>query len=1028
VKWFLIGSLCLLCSASLVRGDAAADLYNQGSAALAAEQYDAAATAFDSIITGYPLSANIDEVHIRAGFAYLHAGKYPEAVDRLSKEIAPDAKPEFRGTALYFTALAQFSEAQKNSDKNQANSQFSTAIDTLTTLINLVTTAPTPDNKGYLEQAIYYRALAEFLKSDDDAAEKDLLTLIQQYPASLSRPDYYLRLGGLYAVETNAAVTAKQPAAAVNALAQKALDAFDEVSRDPNALVQANEAIMSKAEILFLIAQLDANSTAGYEKALDAFRQVKRKDDMIPLQQKRLDDLRKAAQASAQANAASGVNALASDSSLLIGREANRLKDLQDGPDPIIQALIRMAECYVSMKQPDEARTILHRLVAHAKLTPEQQQEVDFQVLYSYVLGGQIDQANRALDDYLGKHAGDPQADSLSYQIAAKLMERKDYAGALDQANRSLRDFAQGRYAADAISLKAQALNRLGRIPESDAVIDDFLKANPTSPVANQMFLTKAQSEGSRGDFTTALSDYGKVKDNTSASMDLRAAADAGFIQTLNSLKKYDDLIAEAKSFQAQYPASKALPTVLLFSAMAMDQKHDPAAVAALQDVARKYPKDEAAPFALFYVVNVYERANNVPLMIQSASDLRNAFPESYALLVQAADAVSTVLLKQKKFDEAIALYQPLTNAKDPAIAAAARNKIGSVWLAAAKSLGYYQSMSLPMRAEAEKRLAAGEQMYLATLKDSSSQVEAVGEAFDGLIAAAKQRRSWGLLKDADLEGYFTKLGADLTAPDVLARLELTKAGLVFITKDGAKQYPAALDRFRKVIDANPGLHLTRQETNQYGELLLAAKDYPTALKVYNDLLAHAAANDNLTPADAYYGLGATYLAQGNIAQAKDYFVKMKALPGGALWHPKIADANFGIALGDEQSAQGADLDEAREIYSSLMQNPTAGVVLQAKAMLGYGRLLEKSGHCIVPTQAGPNEFGIHYYQEPNLLFGPAAPEQSAEGLYDAGQALAIAGHKGDARKSYDDLIKAYSATAPDWAAKAQAAEAILGQ
>jgi len=1026
VKWFLISSLCLLCSASLVRGDAAADLYNKAAQELAAEQYDQAATDFTSIITGYPLTPNIEDVRIRAGFAYLHAGKFDDAVAALAKQAAPNGKPDYRGTALYFTALAQFSKAQKETDKAKASADFSTAITTLTSLIQFAGTSTVAADKANIEQALYYRALANFLISDYDDAEKDLLQLVQQFPQSLSRPDYYLRLGSLYAVETNAAVTAKKDASTINADAQKALDAYDKVSTDPNALVQANEANMSKAEMYFLVAQLDTTTSAGYEKALAAFREVKRKDDMIPIQQKHLDDLRAAAQKTAQANAAnaaSGVGALANDTASVIARETNRLKDLQDGPDPIIQALIRMAECYVMMKQPDEARTILHRVAAHAKLTPDQQQEVDFQVLYSYVLGGQIDQANKALDDYLAKHAGDPNADSLSYQIGAKLLDRKDYAGALAQSQRSVKDFPNGRYVGDAIAMQAQALNRLGRIAESDAVVDNFLKANPTSPVANQMFLTKAQSEGTRGEFDKALADYGKVKDNASANMDLRGAADAGYIQTLNSLKRYDDLITESKTFVTTYPNSKALSTVLLFQGMAMDQKHDPGAVAALQAVAAKYPQDDAAPFALFYVVNLYQRANKVPEMIQAAADLRKAFPTSYALLVQAADAVSTVLLKQKKFDDAIALYQPLVDAKDPAVAAAARNKIGSIWLASAKSLGYYQSMQPAQRTEAEKRLATGEQMYVDVLKNSAD-TDAIGEAFDGLIAAAKQRRSWGLLKDSDLDGYLTKTTADLTDPAMQARVEMAKAGLVFITKDGAKDYPAALDRFKKVIDANPGIHLTRAETNQYGELLLAAKDYPTALKVYTDLLTNAAPNDNLAPADANYGIGATYLAQGDVAKASDYFKKMLT----ATWHPHIADANYGVALAEEKSAQGSDLDNAKQVYAGLMQNPGAGVVLQAKAMLGYGRVLETQGHCIVPTSVGPNDFGIYYYHQPNLLFGPAAPEQSAEGLYFAAQALDKAGHKPDARKDYDTIIQTYATTAPDWVEKAKAAEATLGQ
>jgi tetratricopeptide (TPR) repeat protein len=1026
VKWFLIGSVCLLCSANWVRGDAAGDLYNTGVTALQNEQYDAAAKAFDTIITGYPTSPNIDDVRIEAGFAYLHSGKFIEAVDRLSKQASDKKKPEYQATALYFTALAQFSMGQKETDKTKAGADLTQAAASLTTLINLVTTAPTPDNKAYLETSIYYRALAHYLRDDYDDAEKDLLQLTKspQFNASLSRPDYFLLLGSIYAVETNQAVTAKKPAEVIRPQADKSLAAFDQVSKDPNALVQANAANMSKAEILFLIAQLDS-TPGGYEKALDAYRQVRRKDDMIPLQQGRMEELRKKAQE--QARSRTSLASLANDISLLIGREEGRLKELQSGPDPIIQALLRMAECYVSMKQPDEARTILHRLVAHAALTPEQQQEVDFQILYSYVLGGQTDLADKALTDYLGKHAGDPQADSISYQIAAKLLERKDYAGALAQAERSRKDFPKGKYLADVITLQAQALTRLGRIPESNKLVDDFLKANPNSPQANSMLLSRAQNETSGGNLPAALADYQKVKDNASASPELQAAADAGYIQTLNSLKKFDDVITEAKAFATKYPASHALPSVLLFAGMALDQKHDPGTVAALQDVARKFPKDETAPFALFYVVNVYQRANNVPAMIQAANDLRKAYPEAYTFLVQAADAVSAISLKQKKFDDAIALYQPLAEAPKPDVAATARNKIGGIWLAAAKALGAYQSMPLPMRAEAEKRLSAAEQAYLGTLKSFPDQLDAVGDAFDGLVTATKQRHSWGLLKDADLEGQLAKLGAAFTDHEMQTRFELAEAGLVFITKDGAKQYPAALDRFKKVIGANPGLRLTRQETNQFGELLLAAQDYPTALKVYGDLLANAAPYDQVARGDGYYGLGATALGQGNMAQAKDYFSKLRELPGGGLWHPHILEADYGVALADEQSSQPADNETARQIYAQLMQAPQGGVTLQAKAMLGYGRLLEKSGNALKPTAAGPAENAVHYYQEPHTLYGPAVPALSAEGLFDAGQAYGKAGDKANAKKQYDDLLKAYGTTAPDWAAKAQAAEAKLG-
>ena len=154
--------------------------------------------------------------------------------------------------------------------------------------------------------------------------------------------------------------------------------------------------------------------------------------------------------------------------------------------------------------------------------------------------------------------------------------------------------------------------------------------------------------------------------------------------------------------------------------------------------------------------------------------------------------------------------------------------------------------------------------------------------------------------------------------------------------------------------------------------------------------------------------------------------MKMKALPGGSLWNPHIADANYGIALADEKSGDAAAADEAKAIYGSLMQVPD--ISLQAKAMLGYGRLLEKAGFGVKPAPQGPNENSIFYYREPHVhVYGFTVPALCAEGLYDAGQAYEKAGDKANAKKQYDELLKNYSTSAPDWAAKATAASAALG-
>ncbi len=993
---------------------------------MAAGQYTTAAAAFDQVINGYPTSPNIDDAHIGSGLAYLHLGDFDNAIKSLAKETALNAQPEYRATALYVTGQAQMSQAgafYKKDDKAGGNNAMAQAAGTLTTLIDYINKNPTPDNKDFQEDAIYYRALAQFQREDYADAESDLQLLLQQFSTSLKVPDYLLLLGNLYAVETNNAVTAKKSPEEIRAEAQKALDTFNRVSSDPNALVQGNEANMSKAQVLFLIAQLDSG-TDGYEQALEALRLVRRKQDMIDIQQERLNELEKNSAAALQ-NA--GGAAMANANSRLIDRETDRLTQLQNGPDPIIQALILMGECYASMKEPDEARTIFHRLIAHATLTPDQQQEVDFQTLFSYVLGGQTDKANKALDDYLAKHAGDPQADSISCGIASKLLDRKDYAGALAQAERSLKDFPQGRSVPQVIAIQVQALTSLGRVDEARKILTDYIAQNPGSPVANQMLLTKAQGEMAQKDFTSALTDYKTVRDNPSASPEAQSAGAAGYIQALSSLQRYDEVIMASKAFATKYPESKALPTVQLFAAMALDRKGDPGAVAALQAVASTYPKDDVSPFALSYIVNIYQRTNNVPAMIQAASDLFKAYPTAYTYLGPAADAVGTEYLKEKKFDLAVAEYQNLVDAPKPEIAAAAYNNIGAVWLAAAKSMGAYQSMQVDGRTEAVKRLTDGEQSYLTTLQKFPDQLNAVGDAFEGLASDLKQRRSWGLLTDATMEDYLTKLAADFTDHDMTTRFDLAKAGLVFIQKKGATQYPAALARFKQALAANPNLSLTRQESNQYGALLVAANDYATALQVYTDLLNKADPKDAQTLADAYYGLGATYLAQNNFAQAKNYFLQMEALPGGGAWDPQHkANADYGIALANEQSGQDADLQAAQQTYAALMTSPGAGPLLQAKAMLGYGRILEKMGK-VMKAKPDDTEDAVDYYLRVNTFFSTATPNVSAEALFRAGQAYGKAGDKTNAKQQYETIKTTYKTSAPDWVAKAQAAEDLLG-
>jgi len=1003
---------CLLLSAVRVHGQAAAQLEQDGGTAMASGDFATAAKDFDQIITTYPSTPNIEDITIRAGYAYLHANNFTRAVSILAKLTAPTAKPDFRGRALFFTGLAQFSQGHALTGED-AKLAYRQAGETLASLIAFINANPTPENKGLLENAMYYQALAAFGQESNDEAETDLNTLLATFPNSLQKPDYLLLLGSVYAVQASDALTAKQPLEQVNAIVAKAIDAFQRVLNDPNAKVQGNEADMREGEIYYLLAQAEPED---YAKALDVFRHVLRKDDMIAVQQKRIEELQ-AGQANAlQGNASTDANQTA----LVLDRETTRLKDLQSGPDPIIQALLRMAECYIGMKQPNEARTILHRLRG-AALTADQQQELDFQLLYSYTLGGQAEKADAALSDYLAKHPGDPQADSISVQIADALMKRvpPDYEGALRQAQRSLKDFPNGKHVDAAVTLQAEALEKLGRVEESRHVIDDFVTNNPDNPLAYAMLVTQGEGQMRTGDLTSALTTFAKVKDNPKAA-EYQASADASYVQVLNMLSRWPEVESEAKNFQAKFPADKALPSIEVLGAVAMDKQNEPGAIPVLQAVAKQFHDNEPiASFALYYIVAIDQREQKTAEMLQAAKDLAAAFPTAYALISQANDAVVPVLEKQKKFDDAVALYQPLITAPLQDVAAAAQVKIGGVWLDAAKAMGAYQSLQTDAaRQEAEKRLEAAESANVATLTNFPAQADAVGDALQGLVNTGLTRVKWGLLKDGDLEGYLAKQGAGLTTPEMQARLELAKAGLVFVIKNGHQQDAAALARMTQALAAAPNLTLTTQEADQYGQLLIGAKNYPQALAVFQALLATAKPTEQLKLAEAYYGLGATYLAQADYGNAKIWFAKMAALPGGAVWSPHANDAQLAMAEINEQSDSPADQAAAKTAYSSIMTSPVAGAGNQAQAMLGYGRLLEKAGHAVKAAGQADIEYATHYYEQVDLFYGPALPELSAEGLYLAAQAYTKAGDTADATRATAKLKSTYPTTS--WAAKVQ--------
>ena len=1011
VKWFLAGLLAFGSAVSLRAAnsdlDAAGQLYVKGMGESSRGDYQNAAKDFDQILTDYPSTQSIDEIRLESGIAHLHEKDFDGTVSTLAKLTADTGPAEYRAAALYYTAYAQLLKGG-NAQGDAGKPALQAAVQTLTTLINYIIKNPTPDNNDYLELAYYNRGLAYMYQDDITNSVADVNQLLKQFPASLTRPDYLLLLGNLYARQAAEALQAKKMDV-VHSSSDQAIQALDQAINDPNARVQANDAQLAKAEVLYLIAGLTPQDPSGFQKSLDEFRLVRRKDDLIPEQQATVDALRKQLQAEV---AASGGKTMDKKLSEVIDREDARLQQLKTEPDPIIQALIRIAQCYNSMTDGNEARTVLHRL-AKAPLAPDQQQQIMLALINSYVLAHQPDKANTAMDAYMLKYKDDPAAQGVSIEIGNELFKRGDFKGALDQALRSRKDFPNGAYVDQAVTLEVQCYTALNQPDKANEVTKEWESSHSGGSSVVNLELSEAERKAKAGDLAGALADYQDVRDK-GGTPELQQSADAGVMQTMQAMGKLDDLINEADTFQGKWPTSSLLSNVLVMKGVAQEQKKDPAWLKTLQDEAAQFPDDNQnspTPFALYFIVNHYQRTGEAAQMIQAADALRKAFPTRYDLVMQAADAVSDVYQKAGKYDDAIAFYQPLADSAPADTASVAAAKIALVLVAKVKAAGqHYQSSDPAKRADLEKQLGDAETALVGVLKKYPDQLTAVDDAFTGLEETMKVRHSWGILKPADYEDYLAKQTADLTDPGMKTRVELAKAGLVFDEKHGEDHYADALARFKAATAAAPSLPLTRTEASRYGELLLSAKDYPTALNVYNALLA-TKPDDPQVAADAYYGLGATYFAQGDLANAKLNFLKMKKL--NASWSPHWMDMQYGLAYANENSSDPGDQDAAKSAYNDIISDQSASVELQSKATLGYGRLLEK---------AGDAANAIHYYMQVATIFGPAVAALSAEGLYDAGQLYDKNNDKANAIKAYQQIESDYGPGLPDWDAKAKAA------
>lgn len=978
---FLIAAL--VCSAGLLSADrpawaqapapapAAKPLDRDQQAKLDADQlfadgkYAEAAVAYENIVKNFPGTAVGPEAILRAGSAYFSAGKFEEALAVFQK-VLDDKKttPEaaYIAAGLVPQVLAAKAVKLKEPERTQVMAEAIKAFDLF------LVKYPTSDEA---ESTTYAKGMALFQVARYAEAGQVLLSIMRTYPNSPTVLDsqYLLAL-------TNATVageSAKKPgggkAAEVQyAEAERLLR--DILTRRPN-LVLANDTQFQLGELLFARASGMADrgkQTAVYGRAIEAYRGVTPKEQLLPQQQQWVNTL------------TANVNMPNQDAATLrarkrqLDREQGKLGEIKQRADQAVMAKIRMGQTFSLIGKHDESRVLLSYLEQAGSATePDQKKLIQYYITRSYALQKLAAKAEEKYKAFQAAYKADPIAQDLPLLMAGIFLSEdpklKDPQKATEYLNQAKEMYAGGPVGDAATLMQAQVWMQEKKYDAALKLLNEALAKGPSMDA--EFFRAALYAE--MGKTAEAVAGYKKVRDSYPG----QPQAEQAHFQMGRILGATDAkaAIGELQSFATKFPESALLPVALfeLGKAQKAGGQKD-AALATFKALGEKHPKSPPAPYTYFERAKILNDSQQLEPCLAVIRDFIASHPENPALVYQAYDFMAQIYTSQKKSAEAIGAYEEFSAkyAQDPS-AAEALLKQSTLWKAAAEGLGSYVTLAESKRTEWKGSLdksAAAAERVLEKFPDSPS----VALALKSLLAIQRLEQSLKLKTPADVEKYFGDLAVKYGGkPGTKAKIVFTLAAFMF-EKDMAKAFAQMSSTYDKTLKFAP------DDLDLYGLALIDAKKLDEAVEVYEKLArdyplpptGKAPRDIQEAQAIALAGLGKALQEKGDKDGGAKKFAELEALYA---WSPKMLEVHYGIALAQHDKKED---DKAEARLRDVIKAQGASAELRAKSMLLLGRIYEDNKRF---AEAIDNYVKISLYYK-------AIDRVAAEGLWRGAQLL----------------------------------------
>ncbi|SDU00175.1 Tetratricopeptide repeat-containing protein [Verrucomicrobium sp. GAS474] len=988
-----------LAGVSQARAAGAADLFKQGVEALNTGDYPGAITPLKDIVDHYPTEVIYPDAMLALGQAQLAVGEIDNALQNFTKVATTPAYPgDLREMGSYYIGQALFSKGARQTVKADRDKALLQAGEAFGKYLKDYPPAAGDNPTGiFRQEAHYYRMQALYFGGDNAGADKEAATLIAEYPNSEEKGEYYLWSGKIAAASARAVIMkdlTKIDVPLVQQFVAKAFDAFSHVQASPSLAALSNDAQteigaleMDYAEVFQGPANKAARS-AEFDKAIAAFVKVLPKERILPLEEKNLAEIA----GKIRDAALSGNKALYR--SLLDRRQRQQavIDEIKKSPDPAVSAGLRIGEAYVRTDRQNEARTVL-RFYGPLAASEEDRKKAGYLTVLTYTLQKNVAKADEALQKQIADFATDPNSKNLRYFIAQTLRQQEEFPAAVEQYKRYIQDAPDGRYYDPAVAELAETMITLKQEAAVVPVLTDFLKKKPASPEAPRAHFLLGRALAAQGKPTEAVAEFRIVLLNAAAEARLRTDSAVQSAAALSQAGSFDLVIALSDEFVPKNISPLASAALLYYKGAAQAQKkYVPGAIAAFEQVLKDYPKEPYAIYAGQQAVQLRISQNELDQALAIAQLLREAAPDS-PQAAGAAMVIGQVYEKRADYEKAAATYAPAAAGATP-IAPVADAQLAAMWLTAAKALGVYTALGEEDKKLWTQRTDAATAAALDAVNRFPT-ARAAGRALEGLVAVTILKIDAGVFTLDAGTGFFADQAAKAAAP-AKGRYELARAAVIMRRGKAEEAFPL----YQKAY-ADAAILWTPEDLERFGELLLAGKQWETAVAVFTKLKAsYTGQGEDRAQAAAAYGLGAAKLGAGDSAAADTFFGELeKNYP----WSEKIWEAK----LGRGRAAAGrGDQDKAQDYFKQIIMAGASTPEIKAQALLGFAQALEAQGK-LFPDAKGDLPNAVNNYKKIDAFY-ESVPSVAAEGLWRAGQLYEKAGRNAEARDAYALLVKKY--------------------